>query len=250
MNCATARQHLLGSERPDRPGQQLAAHLTGCCSCRAVQRRLTRLEQEIPRLPVPTCPPPPALFEKVLHGPPLVQTPARLRHNPDTTREGGRQKLALAFALAASLLVFAVAWYAWPRPRVETVSPDRALYLKMLNAKLPPGVTPRQGVEGLTELAEEMFRTAPKANTAELKTLAKQFDWLMRQDLPHEAGKLPVGERPEVLKTITARLQRLESEAARLEAARSGQSAESLRRIALAVSEADRRLRQLSAQHA
>ena len=53
MNCDTARRQLLASERPTQPTDGVQAHLARCPACRALQRRLAQVEQQIPLLPVP-----------------------------------------------------------------------------------------------------------------------------------------------------------------------------------------------------
>jgi hypothetical protein len=250
VNCAKAREQMLG-EPADRSAAALAAHLSGCAACRSTQRRLARLERDLPLLRVPDCPPPAALLELVLHGPgdgALVR-PRGPRLSDVDPKAAGRQKVALAFALAASLLVFAVGWWAWPAPESPPQkSQARLEYEKLLtkNKKLAPGFAPRQGVEGLTEVAEGMFADVRKASPEKLDRLAQQFDYLA-QDLEYQAGKVPASERAAV-QAASERLSRLESEAAQLAAARRGKPEEqTLHKIARVVRETDKRLRQLLA---
>jgi hypothetical protein len=228
MNCATARQSLLSSEQPNRVGTDLTNHLSACPACRTLQRRLVRIERGIPHLPVPPSRPPAQLLEQVLHGEPLVR-PTVLARNPDRIRESGRQKLALAFALAASLAVFAI-----------------GLWLRV-EKKLPPTRDPRQCVEQLTDLADELFDEARVANPERLGVLARYFDWLMRQDLPYHAGQLSSAERVVVLPRITSKLNELENAVSSLSQQRT-EVRSSLRQIAAAVRVANQRLQQLAEQ--
>jgi hypothetical protein len=220
MNCVMARRHLLGSERPARPAATLAAHLANCPACRTLQRRLVRLEQNIPRLPVPVSRPPTGLLEQVLCAPKLVKPPTHLAP-PADPREAGRQKLALSFALAAALAVFALCWWAWPHKSHPPDSPIRLAYVQELNRKLQSAREPRQCVERLAELAEEKLANVEQADPAQLDVLIKHIDWLMRHDLPHHAGQVPLGDRAAVLKPVVeGRLRNLESKIGHLAGAR------------------------------
>src|SRR5262245_11069076 len=98
MNCDLLRSRLLASPHPERPPADLRAHLTACASCRQWQRRLVRLERQIPRLPVPPSRTKDEVVRRILTAP--RRTPATL--------ERGLQKLSLATALAAALALFAV----------------------------------------------------------------------------------------------------------------------------------------------
>jgi hypothetical protein len=245
MNCELARRELLESERPERVGGGLATHLAGCPGCAAVQRRLVRLERDVRRLPSPSCPPPPALFARVLERPEggLVSPPEPWR-NPDAAREGGRQKVALAFAMAASLAVFAVAWWAWQPAQTTPGSPLRRAYARTIEGRLHDAAGPRDRVERLTKLAEDWLTDVPTADEAKLAALATQFEWLMRSDLPFEAERVGPAERAAVLGAVAQRLQQVESRASQLAQARAASG--SLRRIAAAVRDGERRVRELS----
>jgi hypothetical protein len=249
MRCATAREQLFGAERPGQPSQALATHLEGCRDCRALQWRLERLERDLPRLRVPPCPPPAALLERVLHGPEgaLVRVPARAWHRPDR-RQGGRQKLALAFALAASLAVFAVGWGMWSgQPASQPPVTVRGQYEVQVAQKLQGAARPGQRVARLTDLADEWLDEAQGADAAKLERLAQQFAWL-KDDLPKMAEKVPAAERGDVLLEAAKRLERLNSKAAWMEAARREEPAvaESLHQITTSVGDASSRLRRLT----
>ncbi len=69
MTCATTRQRLLNSERPDRAPADVQPHLAACSACRAWQRQLTRIERQIPDLPVPPSAPPADFLRHILRGP-------------------------------------------------------------------------------------------------------------------------------------------------------------------------------------
>jgi hypothetical protein len=249
MNCTTVRQHLLASERPGQPAAALASHLAGCSACRGWQRRLVRLEQDIPRLPVPPSEPPASFLEQLRHGPSpgkLISPPFRLRPNPDAVREGGRQKVALAFALAASLVVFALGWWAWPRQNEPRTTQVVVNYQERLSRQLVAARNPRERVAGMADLAEELLRDAreQQARPGRVAELAFQFE-LLGRDLHGDALRVPLRERVACLGGVAERLRRLESQASQLAvewAVEHGDSARSLRRIAAAAREADRKL--------
>jgi hypothetical protein len=69
MTCETTRQRLLKSERPDRPPADVQPHLAACSACREWQRRLTRIERQLPDVPVPPSAPPPSLIRQLLNRP-------------------------------------------------------------------------------------------------------------------------------------------------------------------------------------
>jgi hypothetical protein len=254
MNCTTVRQHLLASERPDQPGPAVARHLGTCSACRGWQRRLVQLERDIPRLPVPASRPPAGLLEQVLHGPgpsQLIEPPFRLRIDPDATRAGGRQKLALAFALAASLVVFALGWWAWPRHEQPRISPVVADYRHQRDTHLAKARTPAERVSGMADLADQFMEKAraSRDRPGQLADLAVHFE-LLGQDLRETALQVPPTRRAAVLRPIAKRLGEIESTASRLAAAWDREhrdSARSLRRIAAAARKADRRLSEMVA---
>ena len=256
MSCTTVRQHLLASEQPDQPAPALAGHLAGCSACRGWHRRLVRLEQDLPRLPVPPSRPPAHFLEQLRHGPrsgPLISSPCRVRPNPDAIREGGRQKVALAFALAASLAVFALGWWAWPRHhQTEQSSLAARSYQNNLDRHLATARTPRERVARMADLADHFFKTArdSRTNADRLDELAVHFE-LLGRDLSSSARRVPGAQRATLLGDVAERLRRIESQASQLAvewAREHGASARSLRRIAAAAREVDRQLTDLIGQ--
>lgn len=240
MNCAPVRQQLLASERPDRPGPVLSRHLRACDSCRAWLRRLVKLERQLPSIPVEVPPVPAALFEALEPAGPLVRP--FLPSRPDR-REGGRRKVALASALAAALLLFAIGWWAWPHLQSDPAAPSLAGYAARRDAHLAKALTAPQRVQALGALAGELLKDARDAAPADVERLALHLDQLLAIDLPRQARALSLGERGAVLRPVLERLGGMESEASRLAAARTGKTAAAYARMALSAREADRRLR-------
>jgi hypothetical protein len=253
MSCNSVRQRLLASERPDQPAAEEARHLLGCQGCRAWLRRLARLEQLLPLAPVPpTAGPPAALLEMLQASParPLVRAPANLTPSALPRREGGRQKLALALALAASLTLFALAWWAWPHVQPPTGIP-REPYRRLVAARLAPARTDKDRVNVLANLADDFLAEAQKrpAEPAEVERLAVQFGWLVEEDLPRQAKQVSLTARHAALMPIAARLGRVQKEANTLAARwqkNHAASAASLLRIAKAAGEAESRLKRLA----
>lgn len=257
-SCAAVRQYLLGSEHPDQPGPADARHLAGCPACQAWLRRLVRLERQLPQVRVPSCPPPSALLARILteptgDTPPLVRPPLP-QFDQRRVREGGRQKLALALALAATLTLFTLAWWAErPGPTRSHAARGTATvrpYDREIAGRLRPARTPAQRVEALAHWAEEILvgvRTRGH-DAGQVAELAERFDRLVRGDLLHFAHEVPAAQREAVLSPVARRLREAESAASHLAAEwarRHPGSVEPVRRIAAAAHEADRRLRVL-----
>ena len=115
MNCDAARRLLLAEEHPERPSEDdVRRHLAACSSCRAWGRRLTLVERQVARLPVPPSSARPAFVRRFLEtgGPVVRRVPLPWTTPP---KERGLQKLSLAVAIAAVLAVFTLGWWTWPR---------------------------------------------------------------------------------------------------------------------------------------
>jgi hypothetical protein len=221
MNCTVIQRRLLGWERPDEPPPDVRAHLDGCGECRAVQRRLLQLESEVRGLPVP-----PSrsrgtfVLEFLSQGEVRPLRLLRARRG----REGGRQKAALAVALAAGLAVFALGWWAWPR--VDTAGhgrhgqstanrPDRNSDLR---ERLAAAHTPSERVRRLSELADELHREAQtfRTDTERLKEVAAFYSDVIGKHLLSQARQVAPADRAALLKAVIEHLQRTESEASRV----------------------------------
>ena len=243
MNCSTLRRNLLAADHPAAPSAVEAGHIASCAACRAWHGRLVHLEKRLPTLLVPACPVPSSLLGQIRS--PTV----RLASHPRDPQMG-RQKLALAFSLAASLAVFSVGWWAWPRIQSDdhpaTVVAES--YQSRRDHELAHAKTPVERAGALTDLADDFLAEARRQanDPARLAVLAAHFDRLVREDLMDHVRRVSPGERGPLVTTLTRRLGSIESEASRLAAdwqVRHASSAAALRRIAVSAREADRRLR-------
>lgn len=253
MNCNQVRHTLLGQERPDHPGPDEARHLANCPACHTWLRRLVRLERQLALVPVPECAPPVAFLERIAGDTttPLVTPPLRPANDQRRIREAGRQKLALACALAATLAMFTFAWWAWPPRPPETPGPARDAYVAKRDAALMPTRTPEERVTAIGRLAEACFaeaRAVPQ-DPARVEQLADQFARAAHEDLFQYANEVAGGDRARLLTEAADRLREVESQARQLEAAwatRFGDSSRSMKRIVTAALQAQQRLRALA----
>jgi hypothetical protein len=224
MNCRTIQHELLLSESPDQPSEAVAAHLADCADCRAWQRRLVEAEQCIPLLLVPPSSRREQFLQQVRQGNVLPEPtiyPSELwLANGRPPKERGLRKLAVALALAASLALFALGWWAWPH-RSATVPTLDPLVVRQLDRdqRLAQAHTPNERVQVLAELADGLHREARqlihKADPEELRVLARFYREVVRDNLLEHARKLPRGER-QVLEGVADQLNDVESEFRRL----------------------------------
>ena len=249
MNCSTLRRNRLAADHPSTLPPLEARHLAECPVCSAWHGRLVRLEQRLPAVPVPACPVPPDLLAQ-------IRTPSvRLAwaSRPTGHRrnlQGGRQKLALAFSLAASLAIFAAGWWAWPHfPADRPVVAVADSYEKQRDIKIAGAPTPAARAGALADLADAWLAEASRKpdDPARLAVLAGHFERLVHEDLMHHVRQVSPGERRLLASGLLRRLGRVESEASRLAVewqSRHAKSVASLHRIAASAREADRRLRE------
>jgi RNA polymerase sigma factor (sigma-70 family) len=259
MNCNITQRLLLASEQIDRPDAAVSQHLARCPSCRAMQRRLGALERAIPQVPLPPSSGPGATIQKLMQLPPPV--PARgpcvrlpRLPSPWGPREGGRQKLAVAFALAAALLVFAVGWWAWPHlPETRpNQGPDIADQReRQLERDLAAARTPNERVRILTRFADDLVEEARnRADDAEqVAKLARRFERAVGRELLVHAEAIPAKERAALLGPVRSRLGKTNSDAEKRAAeweSAGAAVASSWRTIAHAARDADRQLQRLA----
>ncbi len=222
-NCTIIQRRLLGCERPTEPPPEIRAHLDSCTECRAYHQRLVHLEQQVRSQAVPPSRSR-GKFVLELLAPGEIRP---LRLAMPRNRESGRQKVAVAFALAAGLAIFALGWWAWPhRPTPQGTArepvaqrpnprPDRHVDL---NVRLAAR-TPTERVRRLSELAEDLHREAQslgRGDADHLREVAGFYREVVHQHLLAQARAIPVKDRLAVLKVVIERLQRTESEATRL----------------------------------
>jgi hypothetical protein len=200
-------------------------------------------------------------MERVLNGPgpgQVIRPPFRLRANPDAARENARQKLALAFALAASLMVFAVGWWAWPTTpetplrhvvRVK-LTPAQLAWNRLRDRHLNKALTLDQKVTGLVDLADKLLveTRGQQGDASHRAQIADHFRFLGDDLVQVVESKIPLVERRALAERARDRLRNVESEAARFKAdwrTRHGQPDPSLEQIHEAIVRADRRLRDI-----
>jgi hypothetical protein len=256
MSCISVRQRLLASERPDHPAATESRHLSSCADCRAWLRLLVRLEQRLSLVPVPPSVPPPALLAMLRSAPDdaLVKPPALLSA-VRPRQEGGRQKLALAIALAASLLVFAIGWWAWPHVQEDSSSHGPTLtrnsHEEQLKKRLASAHTPAQRVNALVDWADDCFRQAQlnRDDPTSVQGQAFHFRGVVKHDLPQHAQDVSPGERVNTLKDAANRLRQIDVNATRLADSwepTNPVAAKAMRQIAVDARDAERQLREMA----
>ncbi len=250
MNCTAIRNRLLACEQPDFPPPEVREHLADCTECRSLQQRVVQLEQHVNRLRVPPSTGRDAFVRRFLAG---EETPRPMVRRP-TPRltEKVRRKVAVAVALAASLAVFALGWWTWPH--TEPISPPvaehggpRSVRQEQLDKALAAH-TPAERVRRLADLAEKWQEEARTHQAdAERRNEAAHFcAQVVRNHLLEHARQVPPEQRKALLTAVAQRLQRIESEATRLEtelkAKMAPAAAASFGEIASAARDADRTL--------
>lgn len=263
MNCTVIQRRLLSAEYPDQPAADVRSHLNQCPTCRAWQRRLVQVEQQIPLLPVPPSTRRAELLQRILGPvpgdmarPPIAEPPNHWRHTlAPGPKERGLRKLSVAFALAASLLIFALAWWSWPHDRTDpdpivikrTEDSDR---LEQRLRKVLLVEKPQDRILRLAGLAKEVHDEARGLvdDTDKLSLWAEFYSRLVGKELLEQARQLPPDERPLVLDKVAKSLTRMESNASRTAVGlkpTAPKSAASFDQIALAARRSERDLRAL-----
>ena len=265
MNCTIIQRRLLSAEQPDHPPTEILDHLAECPRCREWQLRLVRMEQRIPLLPVPPSTAKAELLARILSANPravvrqivAVRPPARWSSMTNGQKERGLRKMSVAFALAASLLVFALAWWAWPHnahmpPTVVSLTPAQ-LDQKQLDgrlAKVLSADSPKERLLKLADLAEEVHGEACRMddNEDKLDRWTLFYSRVVGEHLLEQARRLTPTDRPDVLEGIAKRLLQTNSDAARLAIELKGKlpkSSASFDRIAFAARQGEKDLRSL-----
>jgi hypothetical protein len=259
MSCEIVQSRLLACDQPDLPPVDLKGHLVTCPICRAWHRRLVRLEQQIAKLPVPPAQTMQAFLQRLVAEPPRTEQPAPaapqlVRYSPPgpSRKERGLQKMAVAFALAAAMLLFAVGWWVWLRPapvRGGFSEAARALDADLNNRlayRVARSGTPQLGVQNMAELADELHQEvlAHVEYAEQLAILARFYNQVVRDHLLSYASQLPANLRSNLVDIVT-RLGQTESDIERLAAGAKDGCVESLQTIASTARTAAHDLRQL-----
>lgn len=256
MNCTVIQRRLLLAEQPEQPPAEIKSHLAQCPACRAWHLRLVQMELLIPQLPVSPSTAKTQFLERMKEESGRTKQNALVHPSSFTLRpfkkERGLRKLSVAFAMAASLLVFALAWWSWPHnpPRAPDLSQiEQAKLEQRLGGSLLVD-TPKERILRLAKLAEEVHGEARELldNNERLEQCAKFYSRVVGQHLIEQARQLPLEDRQAVLADIALRLAAAESEAARFETQcriAAPQAAAAFHRIALASQKGERDLRAL-----
>ena len=256
MNCTVIQRRLLAAERPEQPSAEIQNHLTECPSCRLWQRRLIQMERLIAQLPVPPSTAKEQFLERMneegkrMNKPILVPPSSFLL--PPFKKERGLRKLSVAFTLAASLLVFALAWWSWPHNPVPP--PESGQYVQAkLEERLSSSLgvdTPKERVVRLAKLADEIHGEALAlvGNSERLEQWSQFYARVVGQHLIEQARQLMPEDRQAVLADITTRLAKAESKARYLATqceSSSPRSAAAFQQIALVSQKGEHDLRHL-----
>jgi hypothetical protein len=258
MTCKAVRTCLLGLRQPDRPPPDAAAHLAACGACREWHRRLVQLERHVPLLPVPASSAKARVVARILSDAPAPRAKPASPPPAWQERERRLKRLAISAALTAALVLIAVGLWAWnvahdtspgPAPRPAAAEDPLLASLMQRHLKLAAPSTPRQRVEVLTDLADDLHSEAralfeTTSDTRDLAQLATMYQKVVHDGIVKQAKALPAAERPAALERASAALKRMGEQADALADAKPARAVP-LRQIAAAARDGNRQLRDL-----
>lgn len=270
MNCESLQRRLLALERPDRPPGEVRRHLDACASCRGWHEQLLSLENDVLALPVPPPTRKQSFLRRLRTGADLPQAMSLPidRAVGFNKREQARRKIAIAVALAASLLIVTLAALFWKSSTPGDPTPvngnshvsqttnresnkDKTILDKRMSSEAAwrQARTPRERIHALDAVAREVESGALAIgrNGLAVEELNAQIDVyreLIRELADRQAPLMDEKERRELIDPIARRLAEVDSTARRL-AVRVPDAARSLRELAEIAAEGDRRLRAL-----
>jgi hypothetical protein len=218
-----------------------------------------QIEQRVPLIPVPRSSAKSAVLRRVLLEP---VTPANERSPAEAQklrpfvqgfrpRDRATQKIALATALAAGLIVFAVGFWALqhsPKESVKTspYSQTLAAILAQHKANLEAAAKPGEKVKVFEALVEKLH-TETTSSASDLKALSRVYKRVVGEELVQQAREVSPGERAQLLGPIILQLEATANEAMKLAQATSPEAATPLLDIAQAANDARGQLRNLTA---
>jgi hypothetical protein len=159
--------------------------------------------------------------------------------------------VAVAFALSAALLVFAICWWAWP----HLPEPDRSAGAVIAKARFEKNYrearTPSDRVRVVAQYADSLIDRAEQQDddAEKVAELARDFEQVVTQKLLVEAEAVPADQRAALLQVVARRLRHTNSTAEKLAVQWDGAGAavaSSWRDIARAARNADRKLQALA----
>lgn len=253
MRCDRVRKFVLAAERPEPPPEEVRPHLHDCPECRAWLLHLGNVERQLTALSVPPSDGKQRLLRRLREtSPERTPMPGLSSNMPARLRERALKKLSLAFALAATVAAFAVGLWLWSQARPLPQAPAQpdlmASWKAQRDTRLAQARTPKEKVGVLADLSDSLKREASGlargSDTDQLKALAEFYEELVGEELVAMARNVPAKERKDLLDPVRRRLISIDSEMERL-AVDVPSAAESLRQIASAAREGDRKLREL-----
>jgi hypothetical protein len=261
MKCHDLRHHIANLESPQRPPADCRGHLVSCAACRTWYRHLLRVERQVPRLPVPAAQRKNAFMDLILSGEVSVGQPAVVPFWRSLGRSGGppdrsraQQKLALATALAAGLLVLAASFSVlqWkPPPVVPThpaVDPLTEKFLTPHRDHLAPTVPVPQRIATLKNVLDTVHQEsqalARASNSDDLNALATWYERVLKEQLLEQARAVPEPQRPAILGDLASQLDRISAETQKVaEEEVSGDAARQLLKIVAVSHDLSQKLR-------
>src|SRR5262249_55714993 len=218
MNCTVLQRRLLELEQPDRPPPEVRAHLAACPVCRRWQRRLVQIEQRVLLIPVPPSGRKSAVLRCVLAEPaaaakestPVERPKLRPFVHGAPPRDRAPKKIALATALAAGLILFAVGLWALQHPQKEEATTPFSKELearqKDHRRKLAAANKPSEKVKVVAEFIEELHtdsrNLARTASVNDLKALSRVYKGVVGDRFVKQAQEVSPGERAQILNPI------------------------------------------------
>jgi hypothetical protein len=266
MTCQAVQNQLLILPNPSYPGADVRSHLQVCAECRQWQRRLLRIEQSLPLVPVPPSSGRDGFVRQFLAGSgerTVPQEPAassELQHGSILSALWKRRTWWSAVSAAAALVVVCLGTWAMWRPRelpvvqssTKVAQPDPFVAsLMQRDLRLAVAKTAPERLEVLAALSDDLFHETSLvirgARTEDLQQLAQLYEKVVQEGIVQlsRAPSLRAADRRAVLNPIADQLARTARHADGLSKDAPGHAADALRLIADAACDADRRLREL-----
>ncbi len=237
MKCESFRNRLLALPSPAAPTPELVAHLTACGGCRAFAKRAGKLDALVAALPVPSSEARKLAFVDSLAalGPVIHTKPTVPSADPHSGTVRPFRALArrvdwrYAAGIAATFLVAATAWLAWPvgkPPVAETDGPRQELlakqgkHLATLASADSADARLRVWADWTTDLRAATADVYKAAEPDDLAGLERMFEKAVRDGVVKHAERLPrhlpAAARVDVLKDAQAKMAAARAELERI----------------------------------